>query len=165
MKALVLFLFVSASAMATTVTSFTLPWMNSNPTGGTYKSTDHPNGIFVVEAYFLNCPYCNDNAANVDALADQYAGNPRVQFLDVGIDTADSSYTEWINRHHPTYPVLKDAKRTLIGQLGTEGYPSTYVIDCKGNVVAQTEGEWGGEETQTIKNGIDQLVGQECHAN
>jgi peroxiredoxin len=143
------------------VTPFELQQMNGAL--GTYKSTDHPEGIFVVEAYFLGCPYCNQNAANVNNLASKFANDSRVQFLDVGIDRDPAAYETWIGRHQPNHPVLKDGSRKLISQLGTSGYPSTYVIDCKGEVVESTSGLWGQEEEQTIKSAVEKLQSSGCH--
>jgi hypothetical protein len=57
---------LAVDAMALAVTPFELPQMNHDTVGTLYKSADHKSGVFVVEAYFLNCPYCNDNAENVD---------------------------------------------------------------------------------------------------
>lgn len=152
----------SSLAWGTTVTPFSLPWMNNHSGVDTFKSSDYPGAIFVVEAYFLGCPYCNDNAANVDALATEFAGDPRVHVLDVGVDTDKSDYDEWISRHNPNHPVLDDGSEQLIGQLGTQGFPSTYVIDCKGNVTAQTSGEWGDSEKSTIEDGVKALQAQQC---
>lgn len=142
---------------------FNLPWMNSAKAGTTFSSVDHPAGIFVVEAYFLNCPYCNTNAPNVDELVDKYANEPRVHVLDVGVDRSDSDYQSWISKHRPNHPVLKDSTRKLIGKLGTAGYPSTYVIDCRGNVVKETSGEWNSSTRQEIQSAIDALLKQECY--
>jgi len=144
------------------VTAFDLPWMNSSPAGQTYDSSKHPQGVFVVEAYFLNCPYCNDNAPHVNDLAESYAGESRVQVLDVGIDRKDEQYAEWIRRHQPNHPVLKDASKKLIKQLGTAGYPSTYVIDCKGNVLFSTSGKWSSNTKRKIKTAVDDALKAEC---
>ncbi len=151
------------SAMSFAVTPFSLPWMN-NTTGAStnYSSTDHPNTVFVVEAYFLNCPYCNDNAPNVDDLSSKYASEPRVQVLDVGVDRSASQYATWIQRHNPNHPVLMDAKRALIGQLGTSGYPSTYVIDCHYNVVKSTSGLWGSSTENSLMKAIDNALATDC---
>src|SRR4029077_10623802 len=135
-------LFVS-SAPSFAVTPFSLPWMNATNSATNFNSADYKDVIFVVEAYFLDCPYCNDNAKNVDALASKFASDPRVHVLDVGIDRSDSQYQEWIDRHHPNHPVLKDSSRALIKQLGTSGYPSTYVLDCHLKVITETAGDWG----------------------
>ncbi len=138
-----------------------LPIMNGE--GGVYKMTDHPEGIFVVEAYFLNCPYCNQNAPKVNDLATMFASDPRVQVLDVGVDRDNASYATWIQKHNPNHPVLKDSSRKLISQLGTSGYPSTYVINCKGQLIESTEGSWGDEEKQTIIEAVKKLQATDCH--
>ena len=140
-----------------------LPQMNGD--GGIYKMTDHPQGIFVVEAYFLGCPYCNENAPNVNALASRFANDSRVQVLDVGIDKDSSSYATWIKKHSPNHPVLKDSSRKLITQLGTSGYPSTYVVNCKGQLVESTEGLWGTEEEDAIIRAVEKLQAEGCNAN
>lgn len=145
------------------VTPFSLPWMNAETTGTNFSSVDYKDGIFVVEAYFLDCPYCNYNAKNVNEMASKFANEPRVHVLDVGIDRNDSQYATWIQRHKPNHPVLKDASRQLIKQLGTTGYPSTYVIDCKGNVKYKSAGEWESKEKTEIADAIDELLQDECN--
>ncbi len=153
---------LSFAQAALAVGPFELRWMNSEESGATYKSADHPNGIFVVEAYFLNCPYCHQNAPQVDALAEEYADNERVQVLDVGVDRKDADYESWISQHNPNHPVLNDGGRKLISQLGTSGYPSTYVIDCKGTVVYKTSGTWNSAKKDAIKKAIDGLGEETC---
>lgn len=145
------------------VSPFELPWMNHQEVGALYRSNDYPTGIFVVEAYFLGCTYCNQNAPNVNALAAEFASQTRVQVLDVGIDRNDSDYDTWIFRHQPNHPVLKDEDRVLISQLGTTGYPSTYVMDCKGRVVAKTVGVWNADMKHRIRTAVNQLQGEPCH--
>ncbi len=157
MKSIFAILFLAASlAKAVTLSSFELPNMNAG--GKIYSSKTQSNAIFVIEAYFLGCPYCNENAPNVNALAAKYATNPRVQVLDVGIDKNDSSYEEWIRRHTPNHPVLKDSKKAVIAQLGTSGYPSTYVVNSAGEVVYESSGVWGTEEEEGITAAIDGLI-------
>ena len=144
------------------VSPFSLPWMNSNPRSS-YTSASHADGIFVIEAYFLGCPYCNQNAQNVNDLATDYVTEARVQVLDVGIDRVDADYATWISRHSPNHPVLKDASRVLIRQLGTTGYPSTYVLNCRGEVKYSGEGgPWEAAEKAAIRAAIDVLLAEEC---
>lgn len=156
----------AAGAAGTTsraVDPFTLPWVNGAENQTTYDSTTHKNSVFVVEAYFLRCPYCNDNAPAVNDLAADYADEPRVQVLDVGRDTSDADYAEWIRRHSPNHPVLKDTRRTLLTQLGTSAYPSTYVLDCNLQVVYSTVGAWSQSTARTLRRVIDeQLASMAC---
>jgi peroxiredoxin len=155
-------LVLASSASSFAVSSFSLPQMNHATPGTMYNSADHKDGVFVVEAYFLNCPYCNDNAPNVDDLADAYANEPRVQVLDVGVDRSDSQYKTWIAKHNPNHPVLKDDKRQLIRQLGTTGYPSSYVVDCQGTVRYKTSGVWNMTKEAGLKSAIDKALSEDC---
>lgn len=152
----------SKAVFALTVQPFSLPQMNAEEQGTNYNSADHASAVFVVENYFLNCPYCNDNAPNVDDLAGYFAENPRVQVLDVGIDKSDSQYATWIEKHNPNHPVLNDARKELTRQLGTTGYPSTYVIDCNGNVAMKTTGVWSSSTMSKLKSKIKSLLRRPC---
>lgn len=129
---------------------------------GDYKSEDHPGAIYVIEAYFKNCPYCNDNAESVNELADYFMAQQKVQILDVGIDRSLADYTWWVNRHRPNHPVLKDDAKALIRKLNVSGYPTTTVIDCFGNVAYKTTGAWDIETTMMIKSVISRLLAEEC---
>lgn len=155
-------LVLATSATGSALTSFSLPWMNHAVKDTLYNSADHKDGVFVLEAYFLNCPYCNDNAPNVDALADSFANEPRVQVLDVGIDRTDAQYATWISKHKPNHPVLKDDKRVLIKQLGTTGYPSTYIVDCKGTVRYTSTGVWNTSKIKAMKDKIADILKETC---
>lgn len=166
MKMLALLALFSLSAVAQTkdkaVTPFSLPQMNHEQVGTPYSSADYKNGVFVVEAYFLGCPYCNDNAPYVDDLATKYAAEARVQVLDVGVDKSDSQYATWIKKHSPNHPVLNDKNRDLIRQLGTTGYPSSYVLDCNGNVLYKTSGVWNSTKLAGIDGAIEKALQVTC---
>src|SRR4051812_23863865 len=101
MKNVVIALAIALSSSAFAVSPFELPWMNADQGGATFKSSDYPTGIFVVETYFLGCPYCNDNAPAVAELTSKFSSDSRVHVLDVGIDKNDSQYKTWIKRHKP----------------------------------------------------------------
>lgn len=132
---------------------FSLPQMN--PQGPLYQSSDHPDSVFVIENYFIDCPYCNDNAENVDALAEEYKENARVQVLDVGIDRTVAQYEEWIRRHNPNHPVLNDGARKLTRQLGTSHYPTAYVVNSSGEVLLKTTGVWSTATKAKIRGAIE----------
>jgi len=140
------------------VSHFNLPWMNHENSNSVYSSKDWQDAVWVVEAYFLSCPYCNDNAGNVNSLKTHFKNDERVQILDVGIDKGDSSYVEWIQRHKPNHPVLKDKDRALIRQLGTTSYPSTYVLDKNLKVVYKATGVWNSKVEDQIKSAVEKAL-------
>ena len=160
MKRIFFALILGVCSFASAINSIELPWMNAGEEGAIYRSSDHPGAVFVIEAYFLNCPYCNENAPNINALQKAYSGNDKVQILDVGIDKFDSQYERWIEKHDPNHPVLKDAKRAVIRQLGTSGYPTTYVLDQNLNVVFKNSGVLEEQDAQRLKGVIDRRLAE-----
>ena len=140
---------------------FQLPVMNGEP-GEIYDSLKKPNQVRVIEAYFNNCPYCHDNAPQVDALAEMFHVEQRVEVLDVGVDRKQSDYDAWIKKHRPNHLVLKDDGRKLIGYLGTKSYPSTYVMDCEGIVTYRTSGVWSSGTKKKIVEAVAEALKKEC---
>ncbi len=154
---------VAMSSSAWALDNFELRWMNNvEDTNAIWKSADHQNSVIVVEAYFKDCPYCNDNAPNVDELAATYQTNPLVQVIDVGRDCRESDYATWISRHHPNHPVLNDCNTQVLGPLGISGYPTTVILDCHLHEVYRTSGEWGSSTAAAIRNKINQLLQTNC---
>lgn len=133
--------------------------MNAPLEGTTsYASEEYLDAVWVIETFFLGCPYCNDNAPRVNALKNYFQNDERVQILDIGIDKDDSSYTEWIRRHKPNHPVLKDSSRQLVKQLGTSVYPSTYVLDKNLNVVFKSTGVWSAKVEAQVKDAVEKAI-------
>ncbi len=141
---------------------FNLKWMNHEVAGTYYRSSDHPNAVFVVEAYFRNCPYCNDNAHNVDALKDHYSDNDLVQVLDVSSDCSNRDYRDWIAEHNPNHPVLNDCNWEVLGPLGITGMPTAVVLDCNLNELYRTGGTWDSWEIRRLRNVIDRQLAAGC---
>ena len=163
------FAFFSASALA--VTPFALPWMNhpeqTDQENVIFRSADHPNGIFVIEGYFRSCGLCNWNAVYINALATDYRNEPRVQVMDVGLDGPKRLYDAWIEETSPNHPVLKDVNRVLIGQLDFAAYPSTAIVDCRGNIRLKHQGYWGDNSTapQEFRAKISEMLKETCIAS
>ncbi len=147
-------------ALGLTLSPFSLPNMNNR--GTAYNSAEHKNAVFVIEAFFNGCHYCHENAHNVHDLVNAYRGNERVQVLDVGVDSQPVQYDSWIRQTNPSHPVLNDSRRQVIGPLRTGGFPSTYVLNCKGEVIGQTEGLWGPSAQTKLKQSIEQGLATKC---
>ncbi len=141
----VLFL-ASTAVSAASIPQLEFPVKNGGDRA-VYKMSEHKNAVFVFETYRLSCGYCNDNAATVNALATEFASEPRVQVLDLGQDTADADYAEWIARHNPNHAVIEDTGRKVYNALKTQnGVPQVFIVNCKGELVGNHVGTWGGAE-------------------
>lgn len=162
--AAVLALSASAAAAQSIDMSTEFAWKNGPARDSRYKLGEHLNTVHVFEAYALFCSWCNRNAAQVEAMAELYKDDDRVQFIDLGQDTSDRDYQSWISQHHPSYPVVQDPDRIIFDALAsTSGIPQTFVVDCNGQLVGATVGYWGDEEKQTIKDAIAQAKETSCN--
>jgi hypothetical protein len=139
------------------------PWMNGPTRDAMYILADNPNRIHIFEAYSLSCGWCNRNAPQVAAMAEEFADDSRVQFIDLGLDTNQRDYDRWIAAHQPNYPVVKDVGREVWNALAQEnGIPQTFVVDCQGNLVDFTIGYWGNSEKNTLREAIAEALLVEC---
>ncbi len=140
------------------------PWMNSPARDAVYRLSDHPQGVFVFEGYSINCVWCNRNAVQVDALATDYASEPRVQVIDLGLDKNDRDYRNWIQTHNPNHPVVKDVNKAVWNSLArASSIPQTFVVACDGTLVGQTLGYWGDEEKNVLKDAIAKALETTCN--
>lgn len=163
MRALFLSLFLSTNVFADVVKDFSLSWENKGPTDPeVFDSSKFNDAIYVIEAYFLNCPYCNNNAQNVNQLAADVASDSKVKVLDVSRDCSKGYYKEWIARHEPNHPVLNDCRMSLLGQLHVTSYPTTVILDCKLKPVYRHGGEWSLNDRDQMKGIILNLLNSGC---
>jgi len=142
-----------ASAIDPATTDF--PWMNGPSSDSRYALSDFPNRVHVWEAYSITCSWCARNAVQVKAMKAEFASDPRVEFIDLGLDSRDSDYVRWIQTHQPTYPVVKDVDRRVWTALSSQsGIPQTFVTDCSGRVVDRTIGYWDAAAKARLKAAI-----------
>ncbi len=151
----------AASSPAFAIDTFKLPVMNGAE-GAVYDSAEKTDAVFIVESYQLRCSYCNDNAPKVDELAQFFAYEERVQFLNLGIDRDRRDYQQWIQRHSPSFPVLMDAQRSVWNQLGGSGTPTTWVLNCRHEVKWTHVGSWEQATRGELKGVIDRELAANC---
>ena len=144
---------------------FDVELMNGTEAGSRFKSSDHPDAVFVLDAFQLNCGPCRQNAPNIESLARFYSYEPRVQVVDVGIDTVRVNFTNWIRQMQPGHPVVMDADRTIWKSLRGTGTPTTWLVDCKLNVRWSHVGVFSPETQKEISTKIDELLEEKCDAN
>lgn len=156
-------MFVAAGmAQAASIPMYDLPIKNGEP-GAVYKMSEHPNAVFVFEAYRNFCGACNDNAPAVDALADHYSSNDRVQVLDLSLDTSAQDFASWINRHKPNHPVVQDVGFKIFKALKTaNSIPQVFVVNCRGEKVDGAVGTWSSSVAARLRASIDRALDTTC---
>ena len=156
----VISLFVSSAAFA--VQPFELRVMNGETVNETFNSDTYPDGVFVIEAYFNNCPYCHQNAPKINSLAKKFEGEESVHVLDVSRDCRQSDYTRWMQRTNPNHSVLNDCNQAVLGQLAIRGFPTTIVLDCNLTEVYRHVGAMTSSDYTTLVAKVEQVVAAGC---
>jgi len=154
---------LSGSALAGPV--YNLDWMNgTEPRSGSFAIGGQDNKVYVIEAWFNGCPYCHENAPQVEALAASLKANPNIVVVDLGRDRRDSDYASWISRHNPNHPVVRDGlgDSSLIKSLEVKLYPTTVVLDCNLVPKFRTEGEWQEGDQAKIAEQALAIAAQPC---
>ena len=137
--------------------------LKNGAVGAVYKMADHPNSVFVFESYKLSCVYCNQNARNVDKLATEYAANTRVQVLDLGLDSADSDFAEWIRIHASNHPVVQDVGFKIFKALrSSNNIPQVFIVNCKGELAGTALGEWDAGAAASVRGYINTALKTTC---
>lgn len=163
--ALLLVLAPVAQAQEVDPARVAFPWKNGPARDSVYRFTDHPNVVHVLEAFTTGCGSCGENAPAVEALAAEYAGNPRVAFLDMGLDQREVDYLRWIDAHHPQHPVVMDRDRKIFSGLKvTNDTPQAFVLDCKGRRVGTVDGYWHEAALATLRQAIADALEVTCEA-
>jgi len=121
--------------------------------------------VVVLNFWQSYCPPCTAEAPIVSAASKQWA---KKGVVFVGVDEQDLSgpATKFMKRFDITYPVISDSG-PLIGHYGVTGYPETFFIDKRGNVIplpANSTGQVGhiiGAATrQLLDQGIENAFKQ-----
>jgi hypothetical protein len=153
----------ASNAFGAKIPPTSFPWMNAGQAGATYNMADHPNGVFVFEAFSLNCSWCNKNAPNVEEIGLKFKDNPRVQVIDLGIDSADSYYARWIQTHKPKHPVVKDVGRGVYNALKVEnGIPQVFIVNCRGEREDVVVGYWEAAQKAKVQRAIEKALETTC---
>lgn len=116
---------------------------NGAPGQEVFRMSEYPNDVFVFEAFTVSCGSCGQNTAAVNQLAAEYANNPRVHVLDLGLEANENAYREWIRRFHPNHLVIVDQELRVYDALKTINQtPQVFVVSCTGLMVGNFVGAW-----------------------
>ena len=103
--------------------------------------------VIVINLWFINCPNCLEEMAELNKLVDQYKDNKNVVFL--GLAASKKAALEPFLKTHPfKYQVVPDATMIILSKFGTPDkngdinvpFPMHYLLDGDGKVVVKTQG-------------------------
>jgi len=113
-------------------------------TGGTFSSTDYPGEILVVNFWYAGCPPCRLEAADLEALSQEFLGKG-VMFIGVNILDQAPTALAFAEEFGVSYPSIMDVmsgsvRLSFAGQVAPNAVPTTLVLDADGRVASRISG-------------------------
>jgi peroxiredoxin len=96
--------------------------------------------ILVLRFQASYCKPCAKESAALGRVYDRYRTRG-VEVLAVHVQDTAADTRAFVRKYKPTYPIALDPKLTIGNSFGFKGTPYTVVIDQKGEMVTQLQGE------------------------
>jgi thiol-disulfide isomerase/thioredoxin len=141
------------------------------PTGQTVSLKDYRGRVVLLHFWSINCPACRVEEPSLETLKRTF-GPQGLEILAVNLVDPPQAIAQHAATKRTPFPVLFDGGRGFslkVVEMGgrrtsflinpgkeaileVPGFPTTYVIDCRGNVVAYSIGAagWGQSSAQSL---------------
>ena len=105
--------------------------------GGRLALADLRGRAVLINFWASDCIPCGKEAGALEAIYRRYRPHGLVV---LGVDTEDFSSDAWrfMQRHHVTYPNVRDGDGTVSARYAVLGTPETFVLDRRGRLVGDT---------------------------
>lgn len=113
--------------------------------GGTELTAEEFRGqVVVLNFWYADCPPCRLEAADLEALHQEYADTETV-FLGVNVRDSMERARSFTDEFGVSYPTILDAsdnavQLAFVGSVSPNAVPTTLVLDRKGRVAARVSG-------------------------
>ena len=109
-----------------------LPGLNYTDINGKgYNSRNTKGKIVVIKCWFLHCQACNEEIPALNNLVDQYKNRKDIVFVSLAFDPEEKLKT-FMKTHVFKYALAYVPESYIEKQLGTNEYPTHYVVDKNG---------------------------------
>ncbi|MBC7228490.1 MAG: cytochrome c biogenesis protein CcsA, partial [Thermoflexales bacterium] len=102
--------------------------------GSTFSLSGARGQVVVVNFWASWCPPCEAEAADLQAVWEEYQGKG-VAFIGIAYKDEEAAVRDFLARHGVTYPVGLDPTGQVAALYGLTGVPETFVVDAEGKVV------------------------------
>jgi peroxiredoxin len=121
-----------------------MPSFSATAVSGEMIETQKMKGkVLVINLWFTACIPCIREMPALNRLVKEFKGKD-VVFIGLCIDSKKSLKSDFLPKHKFDFIIVPDATK-IIQKIGQTGYPTTYIIDKKGNV----ETAWVGASIDT----------------
>ena len=115
-------------------------WELKNLAGQPVKLSDFEGKVVLLNFWATWCPPCRDEIPDLVSLQQQYSPRGLV-VVGIAMDGKGAAIVQpFAKKMEINYPLVIGDQKTAEAYGGIEALPTTFIIDRKGNVVAQQKG-------------------------
>lgn len=131
-------------------------------TGGFFSPEDYAQSVTVVNFWYAGCPPCRLEAADLEAIYQEYR-DEGVVFVGVNIFDQAPTALAFASEFGVTYPSIMDVadggvRLAFAGEVAPNAVPTTLVLDATGRVATRISGLLS--EPDILRGMIDDLLSE-----
>ena len=134
----------------------------SDQYGRTHRLSDYKGKVVFLNFWATWCPPCRAEMPDIQSLYEEYKKDGRDDVVILGLAYPGSFSEEdvsgvesFLDENGYTYPVVMDTDAGTAADYFIEAFPTTYMIDKKGNVFGYVT---GSIDRQTMRDIIEQTI-------
>ena len=139
-----------------------LPFTLVDQNGRKHSLSDYKGKVVFLNFWATWCGPCTQELSHIQKIYEEYGKNDKdVVFLGIvnpnGADKSKKEVLEFIKRQKLSYPSLMDETGQIFNLYGIRSFPTTFMIDKKGNVYGYVQGSLTEDMIRDIiKQTLDQ---------
>lgn len=112
--------------------------------GKVYDSQNTKGKIVVIKCWFLHCQACNEEIPQLNKMVDHYKNRKDIVFISLAFDP-EAKLKAYLKTHEFKYALAHMPESYIEKQLGTNEYPTHYIVNKQG-LIAKVVG--GADELE-----------------
>lgn len=143
---------LSAMPKPTAAADFQLP----DAAGGMHQLHEQRGKVVFLNFWATWCPPCVHEMPMMEQLRQALSQQKPFVVWAVNMQESQAQVTRFMTQNHLHFPALLDADGAVSSRYRVRGLPTTYLIDCAGNVAGWVVGprEWTNDATRRLLSAL-----------
>ncbi|QXE18187.1 cytochrome c biogenesis protein/redoxin [Clostridium sp. 001] len=128
--------------------------------GNTHKLSDYKGKVVFLNFWATWCPPCKSELPHIEEIYKEYENNSKdviilgVTAPNLGQEGSKENIRSFINKQGYTFPVVFDSDGDVMGRYDIDAFPTTFIIDKKGNINKYVPGSMDRASMESLINNV-----------